>query len=168
MKMIIVGLAALAVATAVRAAPQNGLQPGDLFALQYAADPQIRTDGRQIAYVRIGYDRMTDRARRLIWLIDPVSGEQQPLIAGGSPRWSPTGDRLAFIAADETGHPQLWVRWLASGGQAKLADLPSAPGGPSRYRSSPNSTTARTEKAISSLAMNRSSWLPQTAARRAS
>lgn len=127
---IVAGIVAvLALTSGVQAAPLNGLQPGDLFALQYAADPQIRADGRQVAYVRIGYDRMTDRARRFIWLVDTASGEQQPLAAGGSPRWSPAGDRLAFVAPDETGHPQLWVRWLASGAQAKLADLPSAPGG---------------------------------------
>jgi hypothetical protein len=70
MKFALVGLAALALASGARAAPVSGLQPGDLFALQYAADPEIRADGRQIAYVRMSYDRMTDKARRFIWLID--------------------------------------------------------------------------------------------------
>jgi len=130
-----VALAALTLASASAAAdrPAPVFAPADLFALQYASDPEIRADGRQIAYVRIGFDAMTDRARRSIWLIDTTTGEQSPLGAGaaGSPRWSPTGDRLAYVAADENGRPQLWVRWMATGASAKLADLPGAPGGPS-------------------------------------
>ncbi|HEY2483465.1 MAG TPA: S9 family peptidase [Caulobacteraceae bacterium] len=104
----------------------------DLFALQYAADPEIRADGREIAYVRVSYDALTDKARRSIWLIDTASGEQAPMGGGpasqSSPRWSLAGDRLAFVSTDENGRPQLWVRWLASGAAAKLADLPNAPG----------------------------------------
>jgi len=133
MKTMAVGLTALLLASGAAAAdrPAPVFAPADLFALQYAADPEIRADGRQIAYVRIGFDAMTDRARRAIWLIDTATGEQSPLGAGaaGSPRWSPTGDRLAYVAADENGRPQLWVRWMASGAAAKLADLPGAPGG---------------------------------------
>jgi len=126
-------LTVLALASGAAAAdrPAPVFAPADLFSLQYAADPEIRADGRQIAYVRIGFDSMTDRARRSIWLIDTATGEQSPLGAGaaGSPRWSPTGDRLAYVAADENGRPQLWVRWMATGASAKLADLPGAPGG---------------------------------------
>jgi len=108
------------------------LSPRDLFALQYAADPEISADGREVAYVRVGYDVMTDKAKRSIWLIDTANGEQSPLGGGpasqSNPRWSPTGDRLAFVSADENGRAQLWVRWLPSGAAAKVADLPSAPG----------------------------------------
>ena len=110
----------------------EGLAPRDLFALQYAADPEISANGREIAYVRVGYDVMTDKARRSIWLIDTANGEQSPLGGGpasqSNPRWSPVGDRLAFVSADENGRAQLWVRWLASRASAKVADLPSAPG----------------------------------------
>jgi len=106
--------------------------PPDLFDLQYAADPEISADGRQIAYVRVGFDVMTDKARRSIWLIDTASGEQSPLGGGpasqSNPRWSPSGDRVAFVSADENDRAQLWLRWLASGASAKVADLPSAPG----------------------------------------
>ena len=70
-------------------------QGRDLFALQLATDPQIRPDGREIAYVRISFDIMTDRGRQSIWLIDAESGEQRPLVTGAGshsqPRWSPNG-----------------------------------------------------------------------------
>jgi dipeptidyl aminopeptidase/acylaminoacyl peptidase len=123
----------LAAPVAGRAAEASrAFVPHDLFDLQYAADPQLRSDGREIAYVRVGYDAMADRSRRSIWMIDVQSGAQRPLGVGtasqSSPRYSPGGDRLAYVSADENGHPQLWVRWLASGASAKAADLPAAPG----------------------------------------
>ena len=134
MKFAAVGLLLLAssVAAAERPAPDRPigvLTPPDLFALQYAADPEIRADGREIAYVRTTNDAITDRERRSIWLIDVDSGAQSPLVGpnAASPRWSPTGDRLAYVAADENSRPQLWVKWMASGAAAKIADLPSAP-----------------------------------------
>ncbi|HEY2179588.1 MAG TPA: S9 family peptidase [Caulobacteraceae bacterium] len=134
MKTWAVALCALAIMSGAAATAADGparlFTPHDLFELQFAADPQVRPDGREIAYVRVGFDAMSDRARRAIWLIDVQSGAQRPLGAGtaSAPRYSPGGDRLAYLSADETGHPQLWVRWLTSGASAKLADLPSAPG----------------------------------------
>ena len=112
--------------------PNRLFQGRDLFSLQRAMDPQIRPDGREIAYVRISYDIMTDRGRQSIWLIDSDSGEQRPLVtAGGShsqPRWSPTADRIAYVSTAEGGRPQLFVRWLQSNQTAKIADLTDAPG----------------------------------------
>ena len=93
-------------------APNRRFQGADLFALQYATDPQIRPDGRDVAYVRVSFDIMTDRARQSIWLIDVETGEQTPLVAGAgshtSPRWSPDGGRLAYVSTAEGGRPQLY------------------------------------------------------------
>ncbi len=112
--------------------PNRLFQGRDLFAIQRAMDPQIRPDGREIAYVRSSYDIMTDRGRQSIWLIDSDSGEQRPLVTtAGShsqPRWSPTADRIAYVSTAEGGRPQLFVRWLQSNQTAKIADLTDAPG----------------------------------------
>jgi dipeptidyl aminopeptidase/acylaminoacyl peptidase len=112
--------------------PNRVFQGRDLFALQRAMDPQIRPDGREIAYVRISYDIMTDRGRQSIWLVDSESGEQRPLVtAAGShsqPRWSPSADRIAYVSTAEGGRPQMFVRWLQSNQTAKIADLIDAPG----------------------------------------
>src|SRR5437763_8437326 len=90
----------------------------DLFSLEIAADPEISPDGRTIAYVRKSNDIMTDKAHSTIWLVDVATGQQRPLIAGSgsyfSPRWSPDGARLAYVAA-QGGSPQLYVRWMSSG-----------------------------------------------------
>jgi dipeptidyl aminopeptidase/acylaminoacyl peptidase len=113
-------------------APNRLFQGRDLFALQLASDPQIRPDGREIAYTRISFDIMTDRGRQSIWLVDAETGEQRPLVtAAGShsqPRWSPTADRIAYVSTADGGRPQLFVRWLQSNQTAKIADLTDAPG----------------------------------------
>src|ERR1700761_6698556 len=91
-------LAAFAAGIAVAApaeSPSHVFEGRDLFALQCVTDPQIRPDGHAIAYVRVTYDIMTDRARRSIWLVDADTGTQTPLVTGpgssSSPRWSPDG-----------------------------------------------------------------------------
>ena len=121
-------LAGAAIAGAAFAKPAEGPStafiPMDLFGLQAAADPQVRPDGRQVAYVRITSDIMADKPRNAIWLVDPQTGEESPLAAAGAgsstePRWSPDGTRLAYVAADgEGGQPQLYVRWMATGAVA--------------------------------------------------
>ncbi|MEO8742163.1 MAG: S9 family peptidase [Lysobacteraceae bacterium] len=107
------------------------LEPTDLFSLQWATDPQIRPDGGSIAYVRSGYDVMTDGERNAIWLANPTTGSQQPLLADStdsdSPRWSPDGRRLAYVSQDDDHHQQLFVRWMDSGTTARVASLANAP-----------------------------------------
>jgi dipeptidyl aminopeptidase/acylaminoacyl peptidase len=112
------------------AGPTRYFTGADLFNLEVATDPQISPDGRTIAYVRKSNDIMTDKARPTIWLVDVASGQQRPLEAGPgsyfSPRWSPDGTRLAYVAADN-GAPQLFVRWMGSGTSARITGLPDSP-----------------------------------------
>ncbi len=127
--------AATALSASATAAPPTGpsryFTGSDLFNLEVATDPQISPDGRNIAYVRKSNDIMSDRARGTIWLIDVATGQQRPLVAGPgsyySPRWSPDGSRLAYVGA-ESGTPQMYVRWIASGESARVTGLPDSPG----------------------------------------
>ncbi|MFN5759375.1 MAG: DPP IV N-terminal domain-containing protein, partial [Sphingomonadaceae bacterium] len=113
-------------------APSRSYKPIDLFALEYASDPQISPDGKKIAYVRRSFDIMTDRARANIWIIDVATGEHRPLLSGtasfSSPRWSPDGKRLAYISSAE-GSAQIYVRWMDSGATARVTNLTQGPAG---------------------------------------
>jgi dipeptidyl aminopeptidase/acylaminoacyl peptidase len=123
-------LVAGVVAAAPAESPSHLFEGKDIFALQCVTDPQIRPDGHVVAYVRVAYDIMTDRPRRSIWLVDTDTGVQTPLVSGPgssySPRWSPDGKRLAYVAS-EAGHSQLYVRWMQNDQAARITDLTETP-----------------------------------------
>ncbi len=110
----------------------GSLQPLDVFELEWASDPRISPDGERIVYVRNSMDVMTDRTRGRLWSLDIDGGNHRPLTSGdvgeGSPRWSPDGTRLLYVAGDE-GTPQLWVRYMDTGQVARLTQLTQAPDG---------------------------------------
>jgi dipeptidyl aminopeptidase/acylaminoacyl peptidase len=120
-----------AVTAAPREAPSGIFEGIDLFGLQWASDPQVRPDGRTVAYVRGSYDVMTDKERQSIWLIDVQSKTQTPLpstaISDFSPTWSPDGTRLAYLSVSAAGRAQLFVLWLATGASSRIADLVGTP-----------------------------------------
>ncbi|MEM9494403.1 MAG: S9 family peptidase [Pseudomonadota bacterium] len=103
----------------------------DVFQLELAADPQVSPDGAEVAYVRRANDIMTDRMRSNIWVVSADGGEHRPLLSGrdgySSPRWSPSGDRLAYVTGAEGDGPQLYVRWMDTGQTALLTNLTEAP-----------------------------------------
>ena len=102
----------------------------DVFEMEYANDPQVSPDGARVAYVRSAMDIMTDRTRRSIWVVDVDGDNHRPLVSGSgtfsSPRWSPSGDRLAYLSNTE-GKTQLFVQWLDGGETAKVTTLPESP-----------------------------------------
>ena len=110
--------------------PNRIFQPRDIFALRSVGDPQVRPDGGAIAYVRTTQDIMTDNGHPSIWLVDAQTGAQTPLAADDNanlrPVWSPDGSRLAYVSAGPGG-AQLFVRWMATGRSAKVANLEQAP-----------------------------------------
>ena len=119
-------------ATQETSGPSKHFTGDDLFGLSVAADPQISPDGSAIAYVRRTNDIMLDRAVSSIWLIDVASGAETPLVTGEgthvSPRWSPDGQRLAYVSTQSGGGAELHVRWMDSGASANITALPESPG----------------------------------------
>lgn len=101
-----------------------------VFDLEYADDPQVSPDGSTIVYVRRSMDRLKDRAVGALWTLDARSGAHRPLVttAASSPRWSPNGDRLLYVAADGT-KPELRVLYLDTGRRFSLAQLDRPPRG---------------------------------------
>ena len=101
-----------------------------VFDMEYATDPQISPDGKQIAYVRHSMDRMNDKDKGQIWLINIDDGIHLPLIDGGavshSPRWSPDGKSLLFVTATQ-GIPELRLYYFQSDRSIGLAQFISAP-----------------------------------------
>ena len=107
------------------------LEPLDVFELERASDPRISPDGERIVYVRRGFDVLTDRATSHLWIVKTDGSGHQALGVGGAsasqPRWSPSGDRVAFFAEDGDGRRQVFVHWLGSGRTAAVSRLTEAP-----------------------------------------
>lgn len=132
MRMLMTAMAIIAGTTfvAVPATAEN-FKNTDVFELEIAGDPQISPDGTQVAYARQSNDIMTDRTRSNIWVINTNGRGHRPLLSGtdsfSSPRWSPAGDRLAYVSSAEGRGPELYVRWMDTGQTALLSNLPASP-----------------------------------------
>jgi len=100
------------------------LQPVDIFSLEAASDPRISSNGRHIAYVRRSNDIAVDQTRQAIWMIDSDGDNHLPIATGennaSSPRWSPSGDRLAYVMSGE-GYASIRVYWMSDGRDAEIA-----------------------------------------------
>ncbi|UCD59696.1 MAG: S9 family peptidase [Flavobacteriaceae bacterium] len=103
----------------------------DVFNLGYVSEPQIAPSGSRIVYRRMGFDIMKDKAAGNLWIINSDgSGHQKLTIREASehsPRWSPSGDRIAFVSTTTEGS-EIYMYWLGSGKLAKISQLPFSPG----------------------------------------
>lgn len=109
---------------------KKNFEPLDVFALEYANDPQISPDGTWVVYRRTGFDIMKDRSYGDLWLANADGSQHQKLTAReGSQRaakWSPNGDRIAFVSGTDQGN-ELFIWWKNSNNTAKLSQLEASP-----------------------------------------
>jgi dipeptidyl aminopeptidase/acylaminoacyl peptidase len=108
------------------------------------SDPQIAVDGKSIVYVVSQMNMEQDRHDRELVLMDIATGTQRVLTHerkdAGSPRWSPTGDRIAFLAAvgpAKEEKSQIFVISMRGGDALKISDAPS---GVEQFAWRPNGT----------------------------
>jgi dipeptidyl aminopeptidase/acylaminoacyl peptidase len=91
----------------------------DLPRVVRVSDPQIAPDGKTVAFVVGRANLKDDRWDNEIDLVDVATRQVRALTHGrlgvGQPRWSPTGDRLAFVAQDADKKGQIWVLPMAAG-----------------------------------------------------
>ena len=111
-----------------RSTRRRPVAPEDLLELVGVSDPQISPDGSRILFTRSRIEG--NRTLRDLWIVDANgASDAQRLTAGGHDRhgrWSPDGNRIAFIRGGDPkiGRPQIAILDLA-GGEAQLAtDLP--------------------------------------------
>lgn len=97
------------------------------------ADPQLSPDGHTIAFVTAVIAAGGENGRQQIHRVDAGGGRPTPLTSGAdsawSPRWSPDGRRLAFLAARTNDTPpQIHVLEIESGASRRVTTHPTPPG----------------------------------------
>src|SRR5229473_2129507 len=144
-------------------AQMRHIELNDYAKITSVSDPQISPDGRSIVFVVSRPNLEQDRSDRELVLIDIATGAQRVLTyerkGVGSSRWSPNGDRLAFVAADGAGKdakPQVFILSLTGGPTGKRS--PTSPPTSRRTRRKSKSITMplRSATTISSRPKRRS------------
>lgn len=110
---------------------QKNFEALDVFQLEYTGDPQISPDGDYIVYRRTGFDIMKDRSKGNLWILSTDDRKIHHKLSTregseGSARWSPSGDRIAFVSSTDEGS-EIYLYWTSTGAIAKLSQLENSP-----------------------------------------
>jgi dipeptidyl aminopeptidase/acylaminoacyl peptidase len=119
----------------------------DVINLPQVSDPQLSPDGHQIAFVQSQADWKADRRISHVWRINADGSGLSQMTSGAngenSPRWSPDGKTIAFIAKRGEGTDAVSQVFLipTSGGEARpltrhatgVSSIEWSPGGAAIY-----------------------------------
>jgi len=118
-------------ATSIFAQDEDHLDVADYLDFEQVNDAQISPNGRQVIYTRRWVDQKTDNWASALWIMDADGSRHRFLIDGSNARWSPSGDRILFIAKGDNEKPQIFIRWMNDEGavsQVTRIDIsPSSP-----------------------------------------
>ena len=107
---------------------KRSLIPTDVYKIKNIADPQVSPDGKWVAYVLSVVDTAKDKRNSDIWMIswDGKENLQMTNTEDGesSPRWSPDGKYLSFLASrNGDKQSQIWLMDRRGGEAKKLTEI---------------------------------------------
>lgn len=105
----------------------------DLLKVRRVSDPQVSPKGDLVAFTITDVDKVANKSTTQIYLVPLGGGEVRQLTndehSSASPRWSPDGERLAFISARD-GEDQIWTIDVSNGALKKITSLSTGAGEP--------------------------------------
>jgi dipeptidyl aminopeptidase/acylaminoacyl peptidase len=94
-----------------------------VYDLVTVATPSLSPDGTRVAFVRGTVDTDEKASRSTIMIADLPGTTPRPFTQGpadSAPKFSPDGDSIAFLRADESGTKQIWIIALGGGDPRQL------------------------------------------------
>jgi dipeptidyl aminopeptidase/acylaminoacyl peptidase len=105
----------------------------DLLKVRRVGDPQVSPKGDLVAFTITDVDKAANKSTTQIYLVPVVGGEVRQLTndehSSTTPRWSPDGDKLAFISARD-GDDEIWTIDVSSGALKKITSISTGAGDP--------------------------------------
>ncbi len=108
--------------------PPDRIQLNQYLDWQDVQSPQVSPDGSQIVYGRRHVDKMNDRWRSSLWIMNADGTHDRFLADGSGAEWSPDGTRIAYVAEKEPGSAQIFVRWVdLEGPGSQISNVTESP-----------------------------------------
>src|SRR5213594_1209051 len=105
----------------------------DLLKVRRVGDPQVSPKGDLVAFTITDVDKAANKSTTQIYLVPVGGGEVRQLTndehSSTTPRWSPDGDKLAFISARD-GDDEIWTIDISSGALKKITTISTGAGDP--------------------------------------
>lgn len=105
----------------------------DLLKVRRVGDPQVSPKGDWVAFTITDMNVAANRGTTQIYLVAAGGGEMRQLTndehSSASPRWSPDGDKLAFISARD-GDDEIWTIDVSNGALKKITTISTGAGDP--------------------------------------
>jgi len=105
----------------------------DLLKLRRVSDPQVSPKRDLVAFTITDVDKASNKSTTQIYVVPLGGGETRQLTndehSSASPRWSPDGEKLAFISARD-GESQIWMIDVSSGALKKITSISTGAGDP--------------------------------------
>ena len=105
----------------------------DLLKVRRVGDPQVSPKGDLVAFTITDVDKVANKSTTQIYLVPLGGGEVRQLTndenSSTTPRWSPDGEKLAFISGRD-GEDQIWTIDVSSGALKKITTISTSAGDP--------------------------------------
>src|SRR5437588_1434588 len=105
----------------------------DLLKVRRVSDPQVSPKGDLVAFTVTDMDKTANKGTTQIYVVPLAGGEPRQLTndehSSASPRWSPDGEKLAFVSARD-GEDQVWTIDVSSGALKKISSISTGAGDP--------------------------------------
>ena len=133
MKRFLGILAVLIALGSLLIAQERRFTVNDLLKVRRVSDPQVSPKGDLVAFTITDMDMAANKGTTQIYLVPLSGGEMRQLTndenSSASPRWSPDGEKLAFVSARD-GEDQIWTIDVSSGALKKITSLSTGAGDP--------------------------------------